>query len=70
MWQLTRVGVLRWVLARNYTVCSKRSEFDLLIEISVDWHSLDGIRQINNKETEALICNQYVRGSSPCGGTI
>ena len=25
---------------------------------------------MNNKETEALTCNQKVRGSSPFGGTI
>ena len=48
MWQPTRVGVLRWVLACNYTVCGKRSEFDLLVELYVDRHSLDGIRQVRN----------------------
>ena len=36
----------------------KRRAFDLLVELYAGRHSLDGIRQINNKETEALICNQ------------
>ena len=54
MWQLTRVGVLRWVLACNYTVRGKRSEFDLLIEISVDRHSLNGIRQVQSLESLSI----------------
>ena len=36
----------------------KRSVFNLLIEFSTGRHSLDGISQINNKVSEALICNQ------------
>ena len=39
-------------------VFGQRSVFDFLVELYVDMHSLNGIRQINNKETEALICNQ------------
>ena len=58
MWQLTRVGGLHRVKAHKCTVFGKTSVFDLLVELYVNRHSLDGIRQINNKETEALICNQ------------
>jgi len=58
VWQLTRVGGLHRVKAHKCTVFGKTSVFDLLVELYVNRHSLDGIRQINNKETEALICNQ------------
>ena len=44
--------------------------FDLLIVLSLERHSLDGVRQMNNKETEALICNQWVGRSSLSGGNI
>ena len=47
-------------------VFGQRSVFDLLIVLSLERHSLDGVRQMNNKETEALICNQWVGSSSPC----
>ena len=66
MWQPTRVGDLHRILACNCTVFGKRSTFDLLIVLSLERHSLDGVRQMNNKETEALICNQWVGSSSPC----
>ena len=48
MWQLTRVGGLHRVLVLKCTVFGKPSAFDLLVELYVDRHSLDGIRQVWN----------------------
>ena len=50
MWQLTRVGIMRRILACNCTVFGKRSTFDLLIVLSLEKHSLDGVKKMNNEE--------------------
>ena len=42
VWLLTRVGGLHRILAHNCTVFGKRSVFDLLVELYVDRHSLNG----------------------------
>ena len=50
VWQLTRVGGLRRVLACNCTVCGLTNTFDPLVELYVERHSLDGISQVPNFE--------------------
>ena len=42
VWQLTRVGGLHRVKAHKCTVFGKTSVFDLLVELYVDRHSLNG----------------------------
>ena len=60
MWQLTRVGVLRWVLVLKCTVCGLTNTLDFEVILYVDRHSLDGIRQVNNEETDhAQINNNF-----------
>ena len=60
MWQLTRVGVLRWVLACNLTICGLTKVFDFEVIPYIDRYSSNCVDFILNIEFRSVTIARLV----------